>query len=158
MLPGRRRSRPGHLGPTCGNAEPKPHRSPLTHCPARYAHLSLPAELPDLIKHVYTTILMTQVDAQMVAEAANRSLSGELTGTDQFATTIVIASLIEAVDESLSADQTPEALLGPWEDTRSIHDQSLREVTYPSCEVPSAQGDRHEGVRPNADHSVPRTS
>lgn len=97
--------------------EPSPTTPPATPTP-------LPPEFTDLIKHIYLTILMTQVDAQLVSEAANRALSGELSGTDQFATTLVIASLIEAVDETLTADQPPEALLGPWEDAHSIHEQT----------------------------------
>jgi hypothetical protein len=114
---------PVNLVPPTETLSPSPTVAPSPTAPPA-TPTSLPAELLDLIKHVYITILMTQVDAQMVAEAANRSLSGELSGADRFATTIMIASLIQAVDESLSADQPPEALLGPWQDARSIHDQT----------------------------------
>ena len=102
--------------------EPSPTVPPATPTP-------LPTELLDLIKHAYITILMTQVDAQLVSEAASRSVAGDLSGADKFATTLVIASLIEAVDESLTADQPPEALLGPWEDAHSVHEQTKQHLS-----------------------------
>ncbi len=70
--------------------------------------------VPDAVKiqalDTYKLLILIQANANLLDETARRVASGELAGTDSLAAVIVVAALVNAVDEAAS-EHTPPALL-----------------------------------------------
>jgi len=85
---------------------------------------SVAVEITDEAKQTYLAMLLIQIDAEFLMEAAERTKSGDLEGFEQFGSLIVIAALIKGVDESLPEISPPPNLNTQWADALSVHEQA----------------------------------
>jgi hypothetical protein len=64
------------------------------------------------------------MNAEMLAETAVRVQTGELEGFESFGTLLVLAAIIEAVDESLPELEPMPELKGLWEEMLVVHERT----------------------------------
>ena len=94
------------------NASPTPSATPL------------PESLREQILETWRPLTLVQANVEMLAETAARVESGELEGFESFGTLIVLASFVEAVDESLPGLEPMPELEGQWNDMVVVHEKT----------------------------------
>lgn len=84
----------------------------------------VPPEISDAAKQSYLAMLMIQINSLLVAEAAERTQSGELSGVDQIGAVLAIAALIEGANQSIPEISPPDTLSKQWDKLVEVHEQT----------------------------------
>jgi hypothetical protein len=84
----------------------------------------LPEDLRDEILQSYGNIVLIQAEAEMLEELAIKVREGELEGFDSFASLLVLAAFMQAMDENLPVVEPIEPLADVWDDMLTVHARS----------------------------------
>ena len=81
----------------------------------------IPAEIKQAVLDAYKIMLFIQIDANMLDDVATKVKSGDLAGFESFGALIVLAALVNAVEEAIPQTTPPELLKPYWDQVLPIH-------------------------------------
>jgi len=84
----------------------------------------IPEELARNTLNEYRTMVVIQVNSELLSETADRVQSGELSGIEQAMIILVLSTLIQEVETALPVLVTTEALSVYWRDVVAVHEQT----------------------------------
>jgi len=87
----------------------------------------LSEDLRNRILETYQLIFHTQVNAEMLSEAAARVQAGELTGFDALGATLALVGLMEGVDQGYAERKPLDLLTSPYADAQEVH-ETLKDI------------------------------
>lgn len=81
----------------------------------------IPEEIKQAVLDAYKIMLFIQVDASMLDDVATKVKAGDLVGFESFGALIVLAALVNAVEEAIPQTTPPELIKPYWDQVLPIH-------------------------------------
>lgn len=101
---------------------------------------ALPEDLKEEILETWRPLLVAQMNAGMLLEAAAKVQAGELAGFESLGTLIAISAFVAAVDEALPAIEPMPELQGSWNEMLTVHERTKEILAaWYNDEIDSAQ-------------------
>lgn len=91
--------------------------------------IPLTGEELDRLNQVYRILVFIQVDMSMLEEIAEKVQAGELVGIESLGALMVLATVLNEVDNALQEVSPPELLQEPWETALQIHEETKQMIT-----------------------------
>lgn len=91
--------------------------------------ISLSEEELAMLNQVYRILLFIQIDMRMLDEIAEKVQAGELVGIESLGALMVLATVVNEVDNALQEVTPPELLREPWQTALQIHEETKQMIT-----------------------------
>lgn len=117
-----------------------PSPTPIPSPTPTMAATALPEDLREQILETWRPLVVAQMNAEMLMEAAVKVQAGDLAGFESLGTLIVLAAFAEAVDESLPTVEPMPELQGSWNKMLTVHERTKETLSaWYNDEIDSAQ-------------------
>lgn len=91
--------------------------------------IPLTGEELDMLNQVYRILVFIQVDVSTLEEIAEKVQAGELVGIESLGALMVLATVLNEVDNALQKVTPPQLLREPWQNALQIHEETKQMIT-----------------------------
>ena len=91
--------------------------------------IPLTGEELDMLNQVYRILVFIQVDVSTLEEIAEKVKAGELVGIESLGALMVLATVLNEVDNALDEVTPPQLLQEPWQNALQIHEETKQMIT-----------------------------